>query len=100
MFSSRQLFFVSFSPEKTATASVEDEESGEYVEEDEQYDEGYEEGDEAGEPGQLAPNQAIVTFSYSLMSQLRQTARSEGVTVDDIIRSGRACCRRCDRSCI
>lgn len=91
---SKQTFFL-LSPDKAINANLEDNDEraeGDYVQGD---DEGgyenadmgdgeYEEGGASNE-AQLAPNQALVTLSYSLMSQIRQTARMEGVTVEDII---------------
>ena len=52
--------------------------NGNYSDDDEDMD------DESGE-FQLAANQILLTFSYSLVSQIRQTARMEGVTPEDII---------------
>jgi hypothetical protein len=36
-------------------------------------------------PIELAPNQAVVTLSYSLMSQAKQLSRFEGVSLEDMI---------------
>ena len=44
-----------------------------------------EEGEDAYSDPSLAPNQLLVTLSYSLMSQVKQMARMEGVSPDDII---------------
>gem|GEM_PF-4090845 len=55
--------------------------------------EGYAEGQEEHEEGyvdsngtfQLASNQVLLTLSYSLVSHVRQVARMEGVTAEDIL---------------
>jgi hypothetical protein len=54
-----------------------------YVQDGEGYyeDDGYA-GQEAGQFGQ---NQIVLTLSYSLMNQVRQTARMEGVLPEDIL---------------
>ena len=59
----------------------------------EQYSDSYADGvedDQGGEYSEgdsfaLAPNQTLLTLSYSLMSQVRQVARLEGVSPDDIL---------------
>jgi len=54
-----------------------------YVQEGDGY---YEEDGYSGqEAGQYAQNQIVLTLSYSLMNQVRQTARMEGVLPEDIL---------------
>jgi hypothetical protein len=64
-------------------------EEGEYCGEEGCGDNNEAEGDEGcegyGEPIELAPNQLILTISLSLLNQVRQVARAEGVSAQDFI---------------
>jgi len=63
-------------------------EGGEYEGEyDESYD-GQDEYDQTGEDGAasgLAPNQIVLTLSLTLINQIRQVARMEGVAAEDFV---------------
>lgn len=58
-----------------------------HYEQDEYYPDSYDEGGEYYGTSDVAvgQNQIVVTLSYSLMNQVRQTARMEGVLPEDII---------------
>lgn len=84
-------WFAPMSPDESVSRANEEvderdaEEGYDYEGTEEEYEEGsYDEGRPASD-SQLAPNQILVTLSYSLMNQLKQTARMEGVSVDDIV---------------
>jgi hypothetical protein len=63
-------------------------EGGEYEGEyDEAYDgpDDYEQAGEDGAASGLAPNQIVVTLSLTLINQIRQVARMEGVAAEDFV---------------
>jgi hypothetical protein len=80
------------SPQECKKSMVQEESVSVNLADDSQMDgqmqEGFEETDDFDEfnsQEQLASNQQVVTLSYSLMSQLRQMARMEGVSPEDMI---------------
>lgn len=54
----------------------------EMVDEDGYY---FDDGSHTGEQNHISQNQILLTLSYSLMNQVRQTARMEGVLPEDIL---------------
>lgn len=79
---------VFLSPDESNSAKFKDENdrTDEYEGEEEYADDdGYVDEDSQDQNAQSPVNQVFVHVSYSLMSQLKQMARMEGVTLDDIV---------------